>query len=421
MTIAQSVAALGRGPLTEDALRRHIYPLFSRTLAAPGIYLANHSLGRPLDQTEDDFREGFHHWQNKLHEAWTPWQEEEQQHRARVAQLIGAPRSDCIVPKVSAGQGLRTVLNALPATPRILATTSEFDSVDVILKQYAAVGRIHLETVPCHAPDGSIDLSPLIETIKNGNAERRDGVANTASSGVDNFDLVIVSQVLFTTGQILPDLDRLADLCHSSGARFFVDAYHAIGVFPVDVAAMRADFVIGGSYKYLRGGPGAAFLYISPAALESDLQPIDIGWFAKEQPFIYERPNPPRFAPGGDAFLESTPPVLTYYQARAGQQLTLALGVDRIRAYNLDRLSRLKHYLAEAGITANGADDQHGAFLTIEHPQAASLADELEHRGITADARGRYLRLSPDYLTLDRALREAANIVALCMAAEVKR
>jgi kynureninase len=175
---------------------------------------------------------------------------------------------------------------------------------------------------------------------------------------------------------------------------------------------MRADFVIGGSYKYLRGGPGAAFLYISPAALDSGLQPIDVGWFAKEKPFLYDRPDPPRFAPGGDAFLESTPPVLTYYQARAGQQLTLALGVERIRAYSLDRLTRLKRYLADAGIASSGADDQHGAFLTIEHADAASLAHQLEQRGITTDARGRYLRLCPDYLTSDSALRQTATTLA---------
>src|SRR5690348_9257496 len=108
MNINDAVAALGTGALTEDALRRHIYPLFSRTLAGSGIYLANHSLGRPLDQTEDDLREGFAHWQTRLHNAWDPWQEEEQQHRAHIAQLIGAPRPDCIIPKGSAGQGLRT-------------------------------------------------------------------------------------------------------------------------------------------------------------------------------------------------------------------------------------------------------------------------------------------------------------------------
>jgi kynureninase len=396
MNIADAVAALGPGALTEEALRRHIFPLFSKTLAAPGIYLANHSLGRPLDQTEDDLREGFAHWQTQLAGAWEPWQEEEQQHRARIAQLIHAPRPDCVIPKTSAGQGLRTILNALPGTPRVLSTTAEFDSVDVILKQYAAAGRISLETFSCHTADGGVDLSPLIE----------------ACQSTPHLQLVVVSQVLFATSHILPDLDRLAWYTHRANASLLVDAYHAIGVIPVDVAAMNADFAIGGSYKYLRGGPGAAFLYISPATLLSGLQPIDIGWFAKENAFAYERPNPPRFAPGGDAFLESTPPVLTYYQARAGQQLTLALGVERIRAYSLDRLSRLKCYLADAGIAAHGADRQHGAFLTVEHPEAPALAQSLEQQGIITDARGNYLRLCPDYLTTDNEMREAATALA---------
>lgn len=395
--LADAVAALGPGALTEDALRLHVFPLFSRTLAAPGIYLANHSLGRPLDQTEDDLREGFQLWQSKLGDAWAAWLEEENAHRSRIAQLIHAPRRDSIVPKVSAGQGLRTVLNALSGTPRVVTTASEFDSVDVILKQYAAIGRIHLRAVNCHASDGTFDLAPLFEAVSN------------------DADLVVVSQVLFMTGQVVPDLGRLATLCHQHGARLLVDAYHAIGVFPVDVAAMKADFVIGGSYKYLRGGPGAAFLYISPDALASGLQPIDVGWFGKEQPFLYQRPDPPRFAPGGDAFLESTPAVLTYYQARAGQQLTLLLGVARIRAYNLDRLRRLKQCLAATGIAADGADEQHGGFLTIQHAEAPSLAASLEGHGIIADARSRWLRLCPDYLTTDAQMREAADVVTSCV------
>ena len=420
VTIADAVVALGPGALTEDALRLHIFPLFSRTLAAPGIYLANHSLGRPLDQTEDDLREGVHLWQSKLGNAWDDWLEAEHTHRSRIAQLIHAQRPDCIIPKVSAGQGLRTVLNALPGTPRVLTTASEFDSVDVILKQYAAVGRIHLQTVKCHTADGALDLAPLYNAIRDSNSMQANENGGALSSS-RNIDLVIVSQVLFMTGQVAPDLDRLATHCHQHGARLLVDAYHAIGVFPVDVAAMGADFMICGSYKYLRGGPGAAFLYISPQALTSDLRPIDIGWFAKERPFQYQRPDPPRFAAGGDAFLESTPPVLTYYQARAGQQLALLLGVARIREYNLDRLRRLKQNLAAAGIAAQGADEQHGGFLTVEHPDAPSLAASLEQRGVTADARSRWLRLSPDYLTTEAHIREAADVVASCMTAKAKR
>jgi kynureninase len=394
MSLADAFSALGPGELTEDALRLHVFPLFSKTLARPGIYLANHSLGRPLDQTEDDLREGFHLWQTKLGDAWESWLEEERAHRSRFAQLIGASRPDCIVPKASAGQGLRTVLNALPGMPRVVSTTGEFDSIDVILKQYAVLGKISLQLVSCQAPDGSIDLSPLMRKIDEG------------------ADLVVISQVMFMTGQIVHNLEALAEYCHRAGARLMVDAYHSVGVFPVDVAAMKADFMIGGSYKYLRGGPGAGFLYISPEALSSDLKPIDIGWFAKDQPFLYERPNPPRFADSGNAFLESTPAVLTYYQARAGQQFALQMGIARIRAYSMDRLIRLEGYLADSGIAAEGADNEHGGFLTIENPAAVSLAEALGKRGIVTDARGRWLRLSPDCLTPDSDLRDVATVLA---------
>jgi len=394
MSLTEAITAVGPGPLTEDALRKHIFPLFSHTIARPGIYLANHSLGRPLNQTQDDVRECIELWQSHLGEAWDGWMAEHHAHRSRLAQLIGASRPDCIIPKTSAGQGLRTVLNALPGTPRVLSTDCEFDSVDVILKQYASVGRIRLDLAPIHGADGRLDLSKLFDKISK------------------KIDLVVVSQVLFATGELLPNLNEIAAHCHKRGARLLVDAYHAVGALPVDATAMGADFMIGGSYKYLRGGPGACFLYLSPDALDSGLRPLDIGWFAKDQPFRFERSNPPRFAAGGDAFLESTPAVLSWYQARAGQQFTLGLGVQRLRDYSLDRLRRLKRYLAAHGVEAQGADDAHGAFLTVENPSAPALADALRVHNILTDARDRWLRLCPDCLTLDGALADTAATLA---------
>jgi kynureninase len=378
----RAVEAIGPGALNEEAVSRHVAPLFSKVLGFDGIYLANHSLGRPLDQTALDVAQALELWQTKLGNAWDDWLAEQAAFRSRFAQLINAPRADCIVPKTSAGQGLRTVLNALPGTPRVVSTRGEFDSVDLILKQYAALGRIQIRwTEP--------STQELI----------------AAAQGAD---LVVVSHVLFASGKLMHGLDQLAAACHQNGARLLIDAYHSIGVFPVDVQALGADFMIGGSYKYLRGGPGACFLYISPETLASGLTPLDTGWFAKRDTFLYERPDPPQFAPGGDAFLESTPPVLTYYQARAGQLFALALGVERIREYSLDRLTRLKRYLADAGIESHGGDSDHGAFLTVRHPNASAVARELAARGIHTDARGPYLRLCTDLLTRNEELRRAA-------------
>jgi len=389
--VSHAVAALGDGLLTESGIAEHIAPLFSCSLASEQIYLANHSLGRTLDRMQKDVEEALAIWYGKLDDAWEPWLAEQEAFRSRIARLIGAPRVDCVIPKTSAGQGLRAVLNALPGKPRVVSTRGEFDSVDVILKQYAALGRIEMYWIEAGA-DELFTVESLIDALAVG------------------ADLVVVSQVMFMTGRIVHSLDRLAKACHKHDARLLVDAYHAIGAIPVDVAAMHADFMIGGSYKYLRGGPGACFLYLSPAVLESGLRPLDTGWFANATTFSYQRPDPPMLRSGGDAFLESTPPVLTYYQARSGQQFVLEMGVERLRAYSLGQLNRLKGYLSDAGIrSVAGGDDDHGAFLTVRVRDAMQLPSRLKELGIICDARGEWLRLCPDCLTCDAELRRAAE------------
>lgn len=386
----EAAGRLGSAPLSEELVQRHLAPLFSRVLASDRIYLANHSLGRPLDAMAEDVREATFLWETKLGEAWDEWLAEQETFRARIAELIHAPRVDCVVPKTSAGQGLRAVLNMLPAGALVLSTRGEFDSIDLLLKQYAALGRIRVQWVE---PDenGEFSAASMMEHV-------RPGVA-----------LVVISQVMFMTGQVVHDLPQLADACHAVGARLMVDAYHAIGVFAVDAAAMRADYILGGSYKYLRGGPGACFLYLSPEVLASGPRPLDTGWFARENTFGYERREVPVLRAGGDAFLESTPPVLTYYQARSGQLFTLAVGVERLRAYGLDRLIRLKKYLEDSGIESIGGDGDHGAFLAVHYRDATRVAKRLAERGVIADARGEWLRLCPDCLTRDEELRVASD------------
>lgn len=223
-------------------------------------------------------------------------------------------------------------------------------------------------------------------------------------------DLAVISGVMFMTGQAVGNLDRLATACHALGARLLVDLYHAVGVFPVDVRAMDADFAIGGSYKYLRGGPGAGYLYVSPRALESGLRPLDTGWFANANVFGFQRPDPPKLKAGGDAFLEGTPAVLPWYQARSGAEFALAMGVARLREYSLRQLAAVRGYLGEAGVTGiAGGDERHGAFLSIHLKNAMELPALLERKGISCDARGERLRLCPDCLTTDEEMQRAAK------------
>jgi len=406
-TIAHAIAALGSGKLTEDGLRRHVAPLFSCVLDANRdngnrgncVYLANHSLGRPLDATGDDLAQAVGLWQSKLGDAWDEWLAEINAYRARLALLLGASRPDCVVPKTSAGQGLRAILNTYDGVPRVVATRGEFDSIDLILRQYARRGRIALRFVEARE-SGRFDAADLLAAVRQ-------------------VDLVVISQVAFHTGQVLPELPALIAAAHAGGARVLIDVYHSVGVFPVDVAALNADFAIGGSYKYLRGGPGAGFLYLHPRHLDGSLSTLDVGWFAKKDHFAYERPDPPQFAEGGDAFLESTPPVMTCYQARAGQIFTQAIGVQRLRDYSLEQQRRLVSSLAERGVLATGGSADYGAFVVVDCKGDAASRDArraveaLAARGVIADARAHRIRLCPDVLTTSDELDVAANAFAM--------
>lgn len=372
--------------LDEAWLRANVWPRFSRVLERGEVYLANHSLGRPPDRMAEDVRMAIDAWYRDMNHAWHLWLETRDKWRALTAKLVGAPRADCIVPKTSAGQGLRAVLNALPGKPRVVTSDGEFDSIDFILRVYREQGRIELK------------------------------ISSASELSAEGADLVVVSTVMFRTGEVLKHLPRLIHDAHAKRALVLLDVYHQAGVIPLDLAALEADFAIGGSYKYLRGGPGACWLYVRPGLIDS-MRTLDTGWFAKKDVFSYLRPEPPEFGPGGDAWLESTPPVLGCFQALAGLELTLELGVEHLRAYSMAQ----KQVLAELLPEVHGADKHYGAFVTLRHPHAAALAAEMERHGVKVDARGEYLRLCPDILNTRAELERAATTLKDLLAAKTTR
>ncbi|GJL66641.1 MAG: class V aminotransferase [Nitrospirales bacterium] len=396
-SIQQALAALGSGPLEEQALLSHIHPLFSKVLGRQETYLANHSLGRPLDQTDRDIQQAVHHWYADMGDAWDNWLAEIQHFRHHIAQLIHAPTADGIIPKTSAGQGIRAVLNCFDTKINVLTTTDEFSSIDHILKVYAQRDRIALQYVK---PDnqGIYHEEDMAASVKQADS------------------LVVISMVLFTTGQYFTNLAQVIREIQARGAMVLIDLYHAAGALPVNIEMLGADFAIGGCYKYLRGGPGACWLYIHPRHLTGSFTTLDTGWFAQPSPFEFRRPEKAELAHGGNAFLESTPPVLPYYQAKAGLEFTLGLEVERVRAYSLKQQERLTDLLHERGIHVLGKPETRGAFLTIRHQSADRIASRLKEGKIIIDAREDLLRICPDILTTDAELIKCVRQLAQALA-----
>jgi kynureninase len=85
--------------------------------------------------------------------------------------------------------------------------------------------------------------------------------------------LVPITHVLFKTAEI-QDVAAIVRRAHEVGAHVVLDAYQSAGIVPLDVMALNVDFAVGGSVKWLCGGPGNGWLYVRPdlaAVLEPTL------------------------------------------------------------------------------------------------------------------------------------------------------
>jgi kynureninase len=223
--------------------------------------------------------------------------------------------------------------------------------------------------------------------------------------------LVPVTHVLFKTGEI-QDVEAITRRAHEVGAHVVLDAYQSVGIVPLDVTARNVDFAVGGSVKWLCGGPGNGWLYVRPDLAEV-LEPTFMGWQAHARPFAFEPEL--EYAERSARFLTGTPNVPALYAATAGYDLIEEISVERIRANSLRQTQLLIDLVDEAGFEVASPRDpvRRGGTVTVRTPSFEAVHHELAERQILCDFRpGAGIRLGPHYYNTDDELRFVVDQVA---------
>ena len=227
--------------------------------------------------------------------------------------------------------------------------------------------------------------------------------------------LVPLSLVLFKSGCIT-DARAVIEKAHRVGARVILDVYQGAGTVPMDLEAWQADFAVGGSVKWLCGGPGAGYLYVRPD-LAATLQPAFIGWAAHDSPFEFAT-GPVRYAGSPERFQSGTPNVPSLYSARAGYEIVASIGVPAIRERSLALTRRLIDAAQAAGYRLNTptADHERGGSVIIDVPDGSTVADALIRQGVIVDYRpGAGIRMAPHFYNteaeIDHAMATLGEIV----------
>src|SRR5919198_673805 len=216
--------------------------------------------------------------------------------------------------------------------------------------------------------------------------------------------LVPISHVLSMTSAI-QDVGRIVRRAHQAGALVVLDAYHSAGTVPLDLTALDVDFAVGGSVKWLCGGPGAGWLYVRPGLAER-LEPTLVGWQAHARPFAFETEL--EYASGVARFLTGTPNVPALYAATAGYDVIEEVGVAGIRARSVKQTELMTRLLLDAGfdVTSPLAPARRGGTVTVRTPGFEGVHRELAERKIVCDFRPETgLRLGPHFYNTDDELR----------------
>jgi kynureninase len=177
---------------------------------------------------------------------------------------------------------------------------------------------------------------------------------------------------------------------------------------PLDVHALGADLLVSGALKWLCGGQGIAFLYCR-ADLTPRLEPRVTGWFGTVNPFDFDRTRL-RLRPDARRFEAGTYPMPQAFTAAAGMEMILEVGVDSVRARNLELTQEVIRHADDAGleVLTPRPDTRRGGLVRVRIPGGPAEAERLVHRllerDVVVDQRGDALRISPHFFNSEEDL-----------------
>jgi selenocysteine lyase/cysteine desulfurase len=302
---------------------------------------------------------------------------------AQIARHLGLPDATTLVPASNTHELVNRLLSCCPVgrSVRIVTTDGEFHSFRRQVERLAEDGLVSLRAVPAEP------FSTLTERLAAATCEHKP-------------DLVYVSQVLFSSGFAIAELEGLVTGLAAPDRLIVIDGYHGFLARPTTLAAI-ADraFYIAGGYKYAMTGEGACFMHCPPGIAPS---PRNTGWFASFGRLSAESLGVP-YPTDGWRFAGATFDPSGLYRMRAALDLLAAENIDAdiIHAHAVALQVQFMAMMADRRIGPFSSnhlvvpmtEPARGNFLAFEHPSAGQWYRRLHASGIVTDVRGTRLRL----------------------------
>ena len=357
-------------------------------------YLISNSLGPMPRAVPAKLAEYARHWGELGVKAWAKgWWEKPVDVGNEIAPLMNAEENSVVMmPNVTIAQ--TAVVTAMDfSRDRDTMVMTDLDFPSVRYANEAMAKRLGARVVVVKSEDGiSIDQDKLLAAID------------------ERTRLVAVSHVLFKSA-FINDADAICAHAHRMGAYVSLDAFHAVGIIPVDVQKSGVDFLTGGVLKWLCGGPGGCFLYVSPK-VRDELTPALTGWQAHARPFAFE--DRMEFTPGPFRWLNGTPVIPALYASAEGAKIIRKAGIEGIRRKSMRQTARLVELADERGYRVFAPRDpaRRGGTIAIDVPNGYEVAQTLLEQEILIDYRvGAGIRVAPFFFNTDEEVDRVIDAI----------
>ncbi len=365
-------------------------------LPPSSIYLLSHSLGPVPRGAREAMLAYLERWRHHTSEdAWAAeWWQLSAEVGDRIARVLGAaPGTVSIQPSATAALAAAVSCFEPPPRerPRVVTTALDFPSMGYF---WQARSRLGFEVMVVPSDDGiTVPLGRILDAIDPRTC------------------LVALSHVSYR-GSYRVAVEPIVERAREVGARVVLDVYQSAGVVALDLGGWGVDFALGGSIKWLCGGPALGFLYVRPE-LVPQLSPALTGWIAHARPFAFAPDH--EYDPTVRRFAQGTPSIPALYSCRPGLDLVLAAGVPAIARDNRRRTQRLVARAQERGwrLTCPADPEQRGGTVTIGVEDGPRAVAALARRGAYVDCRpGAGLRISPHFFNTDDEVEAALEALA---------
>jgi kynureninase len=223
--------------------------------------------------------------------------------------------------------------------------------------------------------------------------------------------LVALSHVSFRSSYRV-EVEAIVERARQHGALVLLDVYQSAGAVELKARDWEVDFLIGGTIKWLCGGPACGYLYVRPD-LQRQLQPRLTGWVAHAAPFDFA-PAPMRYDNSVRRFAQGTPGIPALYSVLPGLEIIEEVGIETIRSESERRTEYMIDFALERGWKVNSPRDvnQRGGSVMIYVEDGPTMVKRLNERKVFVDSRpGVGLRMSSHFFNTDEEVKEAMEIL----------